>query len=72
MSLVIEIRLRGTRSDCDQAAATLPEVFQVLSVSRPRPDRGAPTVRVFCRAELKDHKPHEEERRDGRNDHAQH
>jgi hypothetical protein len=47
------IRLEGTRQECEQAAPRLAEVFGVVSVSDPYPNRGRSLlVRVYVEVRL--------------------
>jgi hypothetical protein len=49
----MKIRLHGTADECRQAAQRLGEIFTVLSVSSPYPDRGRSVlVRVYVEAQL--------------------
>jgi hypothetical protein len=44
----VRLRLHGTPAECDQAARRLAEVFDVVAVSGPYPDRGpSRLVRVY-------------------------
>lgn len=48
-----KIRLEGTRQECEQAAPRLAEVFDVVSVSDPYPNRGRSLlVRVYVEVRL--------------------
>ena len=45
----MKIRLHGTVGECREAAARLPAIGEVLSVSKPYPDHGTSRlVRVFA------------------------
>jgi hypothetical protein len=49
----VKIRLEGTPTECDQAAPRLAEVFDVVSVSDPYPNRGrSQLVRVYVEVRL--------------------
>ena len=49
----MKIRLEGTRQECEQAAPRLAEVFDVVSVSDPYPNRGRSLlVRVYVEVRL--------------------
>lgn len=49
----MKLRLHGTPPECQEAARRLAEVFQVVAVSPPYPDRGPSTlVRVYIEARL--------------------
>jgi Single-strand binding protein family len=49
----VKIRLEGTRQECEQAAPRLAEVFDVVSVSDPYPNRGRSLlVRVYVEVRL--------------------
>jgi hypothetical protein len=49
----VKLRLHGTPAECDQAAHRLAEVFDVVSVSGPYPDRGpSRLVRVYLELRL--------------------
>jgi hypothetical protein len=61
---MVKIRLEGTREECVQVALRLAEVFDVVSVSEPYPNRGRSLlVRVYVEVRL----GHE---RDVNHDHA--
>lgn len=48
------MRLHGTPDECDQAADRLGQVFDVVSVSEPYPDRGKSSlVRVYVEVRLR-------------------
>jgi hypothetical protein len=50
---MVKIRLEGTREECAQAAPRLAEVFDVVSVSDPYPNRGRSLlVRVYVEVRL--------------------
>jgi hypothetical protein len=52
--VMVKIRLEGTRQECQQAAARLAELFEVVSVSDPYPNRGRSLlVRVYVEVRLK-------------------
>jgi hypothetical protein len=49
----VRLRLHGTPAECDQAARRLAEVFDVVAVSGPYPDRGpSRLVRVYLELRL--------------------
>jgi hypothetical protein len=49
----VKIRLEGTPQECEQAAPRLAEVFDVVSVSDPYPNRGRSLlVRVYVEVRL--------------------
>jgi len=49
----VKIRLEGTPTECGQAAPRLAEVFDVVSVSDPYPNRGRSLlVRVYVEVRL--------------------
>jgi hypothetical protein len=49
----VRLRLHGTPAECDQAARRLAEVFDVVAVSPPYPDRGpSRLVRVYVELRL--------------------
>jgi hypothetical protein len=49
----VKIRLQGTRQECQQAAARLAEVFDVVSVSDPYPNRSRSLlVRLYVEVHL--------------------
>lgn len=49
----MKIRLEGTPKECEQAAPRLAEVFDVVSVSDPYPNRGRSLlVRVYVEVRL--------------------
>jgi hypothetical protein len=49
----VKIRLEGTRQECEQAAPRLAELFDVVSVSDPYPNRGRSLlVRVYVEVRL--------------------
>jgi len=49
----VKIRLEGTPTECEQAAPRLAEVFDVVSVSDPYPNRGRSLlVRVYVEVRL--------------------
>jgi hypothetical protein len=49
----VRLRLHGTPAECDHAARRLAEVFDVVSVSGPYPDRGpSRLVRVYLELRL--------------------
>ncbi len=49
----MRIRLEGTRQECQQAAPRLAELFEVVSVSDPYPNRsGSRLVRVYVEVRL--------------------
>ena len=49
----MKLRLHGTPPECQEAARRLAEVFQVVAVSPPYPDRGPSTlVRVYVEVRL--------------------
>ncbi len=49
----MKIRLEGTPTECEQAAPRLAEVFDVVSVSDPYPNRGRSLlVRVYVEVRL--------------------
>jgi hypothetical protein len=49
----VKIRLEGTPKECEQAAPRLAEVFDVVSVSDPYPNRGRSLlVRVYVEVRL--------------------
>jgi hypothetical protein len=49
----VKIRLEGTPKECAQAAPRLAEVFDVVSVSEPYPNRGRSLlVRVYAEVRL--------------------
>jgi hypothetical protein len=52
----VKLRLHGTPTECDQAARRLAEVFDVVAVSGPYPDRG-PSRLVRAYLELRLHPP---------------
>ncbi len=50
---MVKIRLEGTPQECEQAALRLAEVFDVVSVSDPYPNRGRSLlVRVYVEVRL--------------------
>jgi hypothetical protein len=54
---VVKIRLEGTQEECEQAAPRLAELFDVVSVSDPYPNRGRTLlVRVYVEIRLTDHR----------------
>ncbi len=49
----MKLRLHGTPAECDLAARRLADVFQVVSVSQPYPDRGTSVlVRAYLEVRL--------------------
>ena len=49
----MNIRLRGTETECQEAAKRLAAAFRIVSVSRPYSDRGQSSlVRVFVEIRL--------------------
>jgi hypothetical protein len=49
----VKIRLEGTPTECEQAASRLAEVFDVVSISDPYPNRGRSLlVRVYVEVRL--------------------
>ena len=49
----MKIRMEGTAEECQQAAPRLAEVFEVVSVSDPYPNRGrSRLIRVYVEARL--------------------
>jgi hypothetical protein len=49
----VKIRLEGTPKECEQAAPRLAEVFDVVSISDPYPNRGRSLlVRVYVEVRL--------------------
>jgi hypothetical protein len=49
----VRLRLHGTPAECDQAARRLAEVFDVVAVSGPYPDRSpSRLVRVYLELRL--------------------
>jgi hypothetical protein len=52
---MVKIRLEGTPQECQQATSGLAEVFDVISVSQPYPNRGrSRLVRVYVEIRLTD------------------
>ena len=52
---MVKIRLEGTPEECQQAAPRLAEVFEVVSISDPYPNRGhSRLVRVYLEIRLAD------------------
>ncbi len=52
---MVKIRLEGTPQECQQATPRLAEVFDVVSISHPYPNRGASRlVRVYVEVRLGD------------------
>jgi hypothetical protein len=50
---MVKIRIEGTPEECQQAAPRLAEVFEVVSVSDPYPNRGqSRLVRVYLEIRL--------------------
>ncbi len=50
---MVKIRMEGTAEECQQAAPRLAEVFEVVSVSDPYPNRGrSRLVRVYVEVRL--------------------
>jgi hypothetical protein len=50
---MVKIRIEGTREECQQATPKLAEVFDVVSISDPYPDRGqSRLVRVYVEIRL--------------------
>jgi hypothetical protein len=50
---MVKIRLEGTLEECQQVAPRLAEVFEVVSVSDPYPNRGrSRVVRVYVEIRL--------------------
>ncbi len=50
---MVKIRLEGTPEECQQAAPRLAEVFEVVSISDPYPNRGrSRLVRVYLEIRL--------------------
>jgi hypothetical protein len=50
---LVKLRLEGTSAECEQAAALLGQVLDVVSVSDPYPNRGrSRLVRVYVEARL--------------------
>ncbi|HEX8860290.1 MAG TPA: hypothetical protein VGC06_14605 [Actinomycetes bacterium] len=50
---MVKIRLEGTSQECQQAAPRLAEVFEVVSISQPSPNRGCSLlVRVYVEVRL--------------------
>lgn len=50
----MKIRITGTHAELHQAAARLGEVFEVLEVSQPYPNRGASQLyRLYAEARLR-------------------
>jgi hypothetical protein len=50
---MVKIRLEGTEQECQQAAPRLAEVFEVVSISDPYPNRGqSRLVRVYLEIRL--------------------
>ena len=49
----MKLRLHGTAAECAEATRRLAQVFQVVSISPPYPDRGPGTlVRVYVEVRL--------------------
>jgi hypothetical protein len=49
----VKLRLHGTAAECEEAARRLAEVFQVVVVSPPYPDRSPSTlVRIYVEVRL--------------------
>ena len=49
----MKLRLHGTAAECAEAARRLAQVFQVVAVSPPYPDRGPSSlVRVYVEVRL--------------------
>jgi hypothetical protein len=49
----VKLRLHGTAAECQEATRRLAEVFQVVAVSPPYPDRSPSTlVRIYVEVRL--------------------
>jgi hypothetical protein len=49
----VKIRLHGTADECREVAERLAGIVEVLAISAPYPDRGAPVlVRVYVEARI--------------------
>jgi hypothetical protein len=52
---MVKIRLEGTREECQQATPRLAELFEVVSISQPYPNRGRSLLmRVYVEIRLGD------------------